>query len=369
MLAFRGILDEFYDVQYLEEKPVFIPNEYATAIIINPTQLSTETLLAMEQYVLNGGSLIIFSEPKLTGKSSGQPIISFLKNFGIIPIAEETISYISDNMETEAGAAEASHPATNKNIRSVLFNGAGSIDLKNADGYQTLPVLKFTDKTIAALSSGKYFSNYLNFAVQDRHIEPASLKEGKVIFIYDSDLLKDYLYVSEESKGFNFYQIIPAADNLLFLLRLVDYAANGDIERHLSYRHYALNKSSIGNAILANINKYYEDEISQLENNINLYKQRRDNFYDVLNMQGYASIRNIGDIGSIEQNIDENETRLYKIKSEIAQDYQTMIMGVTILLILAVPAILLVILGLGTFFFAKYKQKKIRRLADAAKTS
>ena len=75
-------------------------------------------------------------------------------------------------------------------------------------------------------------------------------------------------------------------------------------------------------------------------------------------MQGYASIRNIGDIGSIEQNIDENETRLYKIKSEIAQDYQTVIMGVTILLILAVPAILLVILGLGTFFFAKYKQKK-----------
>ena len=369
MQAFRGILDEFYDVQYLEEKPVFIPNEYAAAIIINPTQLSTETLLAMEQYVLNGGSLIIFSEPKLTGKSSGQPIISFLKNFGITPIAEETISYLSDNVETEAGAAEASHPATNKNIRSVLFNGAGSIDLKNADGYHTLPVLKFTDKTIAALSFGKYFSNYLNFAVQDRHIEPASLKEGKVIFIYDSDLLKDYLYVSEESKGFNFYQIIPAADNLLFLLRLMDYAANGDIERHLSYRHYALNKSSIGNAILANINKYYEDEIRQLENNINLYKQRRDNFYDVLNMQGYASIRNIGDIGRLEQNIDESETRLYKIKSEIAQDYQTVIMGVTILLILAVPAILLVILGLGTFFFAKYKQKKIRRLADAAKTS
>lgn len=84
-------------------------------------------------------------------------------------------------METEAGAAEASHSATSKNIRSVLFNGAGSIDLKNADGYQTLPVLKFTDKAIAALSSGKYFSNYLNFAVQDRHIEPASLKEGKVI--------------------------------------------------------------------------------------------------------------------------------------------------------------------------------------------
>ena len=39
MQAFRGILDEFYDVQYLEEKPVFIPNEYAAAIIINPTQL------------------------------------------------------------------------------------------------------------------------------------------------------------------------------------------------------------------------------------------------------------------------------------------------------------------------------------------
>lgn len=59
------------------KKTGFIPSEYAAAIVINPTQLSTETLLAMEQYVLNGGSLIISANQNLRAKAAANPLYRF----------------------------------------------------------------------------------------------------------------------------------------------------------------------------------------------------------------------------------------------------------------------------------------------------
>ena len=197
-------------------------------------------------------------------------------------------------------------------------------------------------------------------------VEPVSTKNGKLIFVADSDILKDYIYVSDESKGNSFYQTVPLADNMLFFLRLLSYAAGDKVENTLSYRHYPLNTASIGNAVLAYIRQSYNADIKQYEDKKASLLRQKEKFYDVLSSQGYASVKNIGDISHIEQDLNETESKLYQIKSEIASYYQTVIMSITLILLFAVPAFLLVFLLLG--ISKRYKQYKIRRLIDVAKT-
>lgn len=368
MNAFKGILQEFYQVKYVDLPPFFIPAEYKFVILINPKELSTEALLAMEQYVLNGGTLIIFAEPKSITQTKGKPLITFLQNFGISPIPTEIIQDNSNKNQLAIFPSVVSYDDLKQGIRSVIVNEAGKINLKSDNDFKTFPILSTFNNISAALSMGKYTSNYLNLAVMGQHIEPSSVQDGRVLFFYDTDLLKDYLFVSSESKGTDFYQIVPTADNMLFLLRLFDFAAESQIEKSLTYNHYALNKSSIGNAILDYINQYYKDQIQELEDNIKRYTTRKEHFYDSLKARGFASIKNIGDISSIEQKLDENKNQLYKIKSEIAQYYQSAIMIFTVFFTFGIPLLLLGFLIILNVFVKKIRLKKIRRLIDASQT-
>ena len=363
MLSFQGLLEEFYQLKYLGEKPLFIPTEYNVAIVINPDSFSSENLLAMEQYVLSGGSLIVFADPKNPSLVKDAPVSAFLKNFGIIAHSD-TLT------REEPEIALAIQPDTNKNIRSILVSDTGTITTKDSTQHKTYPLLQLEGKNdvIAVVSTGKYTSNYLNFAASTTGVHPVSAKEGKVFFIFDSDLLKDYLYTSAESAGHDFYQTIPFADNMLFFLRLMDYATGNDVEKFLTYRHYALNTSSIGNAILANIRNSYAQQSDELDKQKASLLQKKENFYSLLASQGYASVKNIGDISKIEQSIDETESHLYQIQSNIASTYQTSIMIITLVLIFAVPAVLLILLFAGMLIGKKRKQQKIRRLLDATTT-
>lgn len=360
MATLNGILTEFYDLHIFRENPVFIPAEYKSLIIINPANYSTESFLALEQYVLNGGHLIIFNEPALFTKS----FADFMNNFGITTVSATALQ----TQALSLGAATPVFSDISKDIRSVLINGTGSLKIQNSNTYNTFPVLQFSDNIIAAVSIGKYASNYTNMAIEGRHIEPFSVKDGMVFFFYDTDLLKDYLYVLEEAKSSEFYQTIPAADNFLFLLRLIDFTTESHTEKDLTYRHYPLNQASIGNAIFANIKKRYEQERKQTEDTLRQQLRRRDSFYNFVKNQGYASMKDIGDINQTEQLIEEQKTALNKLKAQTAYDYQLVISGITLILIFVVPAVLLLCFAFFAFLFRRYKQNKIRRLTDVAKT-
>ena len=109
-------------------------------------------------------------------------------------------------------------------------------------------------------------------------------------------------------------------------------------------------------------------ELDELDKQKASLLQKKENFYSLLASQGYASVKNIGDISKIEQSIDETESHLYQIQSNIASTYQTSIMIITLVLIFAVPAVLLILLFAGMLIGKKRKQQKIRRLLDATTT-
>ncbi len=362
MKYLQTTLNEFYDVDFLDRLPIFFPPIYSAVLIINPPLVSSDNLLALEQYVLNGGNLLIFGEQEQFSLYSGRHIIKFLNNFGINAKIDTESEQKHDKFGAKHGPSYLSFDNIKSDIRSVLVNGTGEIKTRHSDYYKTSSILKFLDKNIAVVSEGIFTSNYIDLAATDLEIAPMSNKEGKVFFIYDTDLFRDYLLISEETKNNYFYELIPISDNILFLLRLMNYATNNDNETNIRYRHFMINSSSIGNAILTQVKKHYSNDMKKLEKKLSEYKQKKETFYDKLNAKGFASVKNIGDLSEIEQIIDETEDQINKIKSLIADDYQIIIMGLTFILILIFPFIYIIILLVCLVILNKLKQKKIREV-------
>lgn len=362
MSSFDNLLKEFYKTTYLDFNTLFIPPVFDAVIIINPTQISSEFLLAVEQYILSGGKAAIFSEPSLIGEDTDKPLLDFLANFGIMPVPSIEVTTRIDDVVLKLGAAAAIDNNTNRDIRSVLVNGAGEARFSSGDSYKAWPILELEGKTIAAASSGEYVSDNLRLAAQSAEIKAVSEKEGKVLFFYDSDMLKDYLYVSEESKGNGFYETFPLSDNMLFILRLLDYISGSSVESSLNYRHYAVNSFSIGNAVLAGVKERYKNITKELEDKISGLNSQKSAIYNKLDMQGFASVKNIGDISEISQNLEEAEDKLNQTKAMIVKEYQNIIVSITFVLICIFPLALLLIAVFIRGFYKRRKRLRIRRL-------
>ncbi|MBQ2885456.1 MAG: Gldg family protein [Alphaproteobacteria bacterium] len=362
--GFKNILDEFYNVNYTDFNVIFIPQKFDAVVIINPKFYSSEFLLAIEQYILNGGNLIIFMDPKLLNTSKAVPFIDFLKNYGIMPIAHSTIKNKIDNIVSTLGASNISDNYTQFKARSVIFNEAGKVDFKSFDNYNVQPVLTHNDDVIAVHSSGKYVSSFLSFITEDTEIIPSSKKDGNVYFFYDSDILNDFAYISDSLSSNNFYENIYQFDNPLFLLQVLDKATSRNIENKLDYKYFAINPSSIGNAIYSIVENNYKKKLEKLEKALDKTNKKKSNFTNVILTQGFASVKNIGDINEIEFSIDDTTNQINKLKSSIFADYQHIIISFTILIIFIVPIVFLLALGIFTMFYRKYKIRKIRRILN-----
>jgi len=360
--ALSGILKEFYNVTYFDFPPQFIPSIYSSVIVINPKELSSEFLLAMEQYVLRGGTLLIFSDPNVTGKQNENILKKFLANFGINLNVGKIVEVDSSSSLGTFGAAIPEKDAHWNGIRSVLVNKVGEISIQSQKYYTVSPILTFGTNLIGAVSQGSYVSDYIQLAQDSEEIEAVSTQPGQVFFFYDTDLLKNYLYVSEESKSHQFYEIIPVTDNMLFILRLMDFATGENIEKNLSYRHFKLNPASIGNTIFNNAKEHYAKDIHNVQQQIDKFEQQKKDIIHTVSNQGFASVKKIENINNIAQDIDEAQYNMSKFKALIMQDYQNIIMILTLLLIFVFPTVFLVLMALIIFIFRRLKSQKIRRL-------
>ena len=359
--AFTSMLEEFYNVEYWNNSILFIPEKYKAVIAINPNKFSSDFLLAFEQYILDGGSFILFSDPAYLNKYQNTHLSEILKNFGLSPIMDEVLKFNFNNEKVTYGTAENKKHFTD--IHDVLINTVGEIKAIPSDRHVISPLLEFSGKTIGAYSSGNFVSNYLDEAAKSEHIEATSTKKGNIFFIYDSDLLNNDIYVSKISKGTSFYEAITVGDNQKFLLKLIDLAVNGNIENDLIYKHYNKNPESIGIALQNNVKKKFDEKRKVLEKKLTDLQNDKDAFYFALREHGYVSAKNIGDISKVEQNIEKIKMELDQMQSIIFSEYQTSVILFTLYIIFVIPLFALIILFTFTHLFKLAKLKKIRSLS------
>lgn len=368
-IHFEKMLEEFYNPIYFTEIPPFIDNSFDTVIVIAPQNLSTDNFLSLEQYILNGGNVIIFAEKSILQSNFNASFVKFLQNYGIYPNTREDIFFNIDNNKLFIGPSLPTFENTSQDIRSVIVNEVGGLDISSNKNYTVSSLLSFSEKVIAAISEGYYVSMYLNLVEQFDEILPVSKKTGKLAFVYDTDLLSSYVSILDEGNFDSFYEMIPSSDNLLFLMRLVSYVSNSNIEENIKYRHYVLNYKSIGNVISSQIRKKYEDKLKSLKETLEINQNKKERFYEVLGVKKFASIKNIGDLSQIEQVIDETENEINKYNALIGNEYQNMILVLTIILIFVFPLIYIVLLFGILTIYKNYKHKVIRRLCNDDKAS
>lgn len=351
MQGFYNFLTEFYTVTPINSDTRFIPSTYDTVILINPSYVSYELLLALDQYILNGGNIILFSEPKLLQKEDTSYLLDFLHSYGVKPVIDSIIQNNNSTLNV------AQTPKTDEwaDIRSVIVNETGEVGTRSSNLFKTFPILSVDDKNIAVLVTGKFDTHYPELATELSGFLSSSSNNGQLFFLYDTDLLKDYLYISDDSKGMGFYQIISFSDNQLFQLRLMDKATGSRTEFELNYPHYAMNLTSVGNFVLNYQRQKYQTTLENLQNNISSLK-------NTLNAIDASSARNVGSRHKLMQELEETENLLNQTKKQIITNYQAVITSMTLIIILLIPCILLTILGFIIYFFHKRKNSKIRRL-------
>lgn len=356
MQGFRHFLNEFYDVTYLNFSLQYLPATYDAVIVINPQNVTIEFLLALDQYILNGGNIAMFDEPEFIQQKADTYLTDFLGNYGIKPIPEE---FIMTN-DSALGIAQADNSQW-KDIRFVLINGAGEVNFRKSPIFTVSPMLTLNDKTTAVLSEGKYVTHFPEISQMYTDVLGQSDKTGKFTFIYDSDLIKDYLYITTESKGRGFYQVIPLADNTLFYMQLLDKVTGSNTEEGLTYRHYPINLTSIGNFLLNTQKKRYDAVIAELQKKV-------DDIKHELNTTQNFSVQNMGHISKLTQDLEETEDKLNASKQLVIQNYYSAVRILTVAIVFVIPAILLCCLVLCIHLYRKYKYAKIRRLSDVIQT-
>ena len=366
MNGLKNILNEFYTLTYSPNPVNFVPPSYSAVLVINPRELSTEFLLAMEQYILNGGTLLIFADPDVGTHENALILKKFTANYGIIPQDNSLITYEKNNDVYSFGPAHPSEIIASAGIRSVLVNNVGTVKLSPASAYTVDSLLTFNNEIMAAKSSGHFVSDYLHMAATEESINALSQKEGSLIFFHDTDFLRDYLYLTEDTSTLGFYENIPTADNLLFIIRLLDFALKENIENNISYKHSVLDISSIGQSILKSVEARYKDEIEKLEQKIEQFKQEQTQAQQNFISQGLFSAKNLGNSYDIAQSLEEAQDRLGQIYTAVFNDYRLIIASLSILLIFIIPIISLLLLALILFISKKRKLHRIRRLISNA---
>lgn len=367
MQSFYALLEEFYTVKRLDLSVGFLMPSFAAVIVINPQMYSTDFLLAAEQYVLNGGSLMMVHEPKLIRYGLSTPLIDFLETFGLRPVPQDSLYTDINNTQSTLGASKPEEISFMQDVGGVLFNDAGKLEVKADKNYTVTPILKVENNIIGAVSLGKFVSNYLNLSAESTEIKPISQRDGKVFFIYDSDILKDNLYNLDEAEKNGFYATSSFADNPLFFLRLMDYATSSGMEQGLSYKHTDSKTFGIGRAVLYNTKKAYQDKLKELESKISSYTQQKNRFEESTIASGRLSVKDFGDYNNILRLLEEKQDELSQTMLLIFNDYKLVIAGFTVLLVFIFPLILLLIFGLIIWFYKKSCLRKIRRLMSDAK--
>lgn len=352
MQGFYNFLTEFYEVTQITSNVSYIPPTYNAVIVINPTAVSYELLLALDQYLLNGGNIIMFHETALLQQRNNSNLTDFLSTFGI---KTTTDLILADNNITVNIAQPVSN-VISKDVRSIIVNNAGEVKTHTSQTFGTTPFLTVGDKNSAVLAVGIFDTYFSELAQETTNLLSHSLQKGQFFFIYDSDLLKDYLYIADETKERGFYQVVSFFDNQLFYLQLLDKATGSHTEFELDYPHYPVNLTSVGNFVYQAQKLRYQEDLNKLQDKIAALKISLNNI-------DTASVKNISNKHRITQELDEAEDLLNRTQKQIITNYQSAIAVLSFVIVLLIPFLLLGILGLIIYFSAKFKKRKIRRLS------
>ena len=349
------IWENEYNTDLLDNASYQIHNDAASVILVNPKLISPVFMYALDQYLVNGGNLIIFAdrnaENQLDNINKQQIFIERLLNHWGIKLNNDTI-----NMGEAVGKFNNSKYPLN-------LKSACSIDVTNTN-YTTIPLIKNTDSLLGVILQGEFTSYYNKNPFLSTQIGylmrpfKAKSKQGRVAVICDSDILNGNNWIASDSPDRDIFGALEKAGNGRFIMSLVDYMSGNDIYATLPRNETFKNTLSIGDKIEEQIKKEDEKKYAELKETeelmLALVWQLAD--YDEENL---PTIVNLTDEGRELQSIN---AQINNLKYNRINKYNKYVNRLMIKIIIVLPLIETLFAIMLAFIFARRKNKRVKEL-------
>lgn len=404
-------LKEFYNVQKVEKDT----NEILgvdTLIVIHPKDFSKETVYAIDQFLLNGGNLIVFVDPNnisdqsTFGQPSSSPGPEFSKMMKTWGVELEKDTYIGDKYLSGVGQFNPSQPpgrliallncnqkcrtehnnAISSGINNLTFVLPGSLKLTQKENIESEVLLSTTDKgntykaqsyelanaramwnkfqegieskAISYRISGLFESSFDIKPETDKsknertsqHIKESTSKSS-IVLVPDVDMLNDQFAFKRTFLG-----MAPANDNVTFLLNTVD-ALSGDIDL-MSVRSKArINRSfDVVDEIEFNAEKKTQDKVKDIQANISRFQTELSQLGRKANEENMAVIRTEGirKKKELAKKIALLKKELRNVRKEGREEVENLGKTLQVLNTLLIP-IIVIVFGL---FYSQTRKKR-----------
>ena len=314
-------------------------------VIINPKSISPMLRYGIDQFLMRGGTLLVFfdfyteSQSKLVNEEDLQ-IVDFFNNWKINLLPEMTD-------EGVLGKNWGVLPFKLKFNKATLFKVSDDTLLK------VEPFISADNGFIGAVLSGDFSSLYRKNPYENTEIfpsmkpfSPVSVKMGKVAVVGDVDFLEDAYWVANSSPDRNPYSVIESNGNGRAFKTLVDNMVGNEIYEKIPLNSKMKNRESISQKIKAKIFSDFEAPYLALQNKI--IEQKR--FLFVAGGEDLGQFEQILQVSEAGQNLARDEKKLQSYEYEMKNLYGQRVKRMMFWQILGLPLLLV----LGLFFALKY---------------
>lgn len=307
-------LENDYNVLNISGDVYEISPRLSMLILINPKKMLPIFQYAVDQYILNGGKVLILFDLMTESQSDyvnlqELSVVNFFNKWGIL-LGEDLVD------EAKAGEKFSSTDLPIKLYKAIDF------EVQNPK-LNVTPIIVSENRYIGALLQGVLPSVFADNPVNDTQLRaqmmPHSLYsagDAQVALVGDVDLIDDDFWVANSSPDKNPFSVVNKAANVELLRNLIDEMVGNQIYLELPLRNEKQNTFSVGEKIYRRIYDQYEPlymQISQAIEELKLLMLHSSG----QNPDKMAQMMQVSESGQQMAELEQQaEGVLYKMKTE-----------------------------------------------------
>lgn len=403
---FAAALRKDYNLRYIPADSANIPADVGLLLVVNPKGLSPLAVYAIDQYLMRGGSILMFMDPlsevalAQAGEAANRSNLqNFLANIGI---GYDDRKVAGDNIYNRRNypfwinvvPSENAHPllaglkplalnspgwfrpAANAAPKPQLIfatsDNSGEVDvayLQHASVLQTLEnyAADRQSRPLAVLQEGEFTSLFSRPLVNDEKIPflSVSIKPGKLMLVADSDILDSRLWNANSRPGQDAYDFVPFHGNLDFIERAADYLSGNAGLLNIPPRLAAVSPLPIASVLLLRTETDFAAAADETTRELtSVQEQQAAMQQQIKNQQLPPSLQTTKQLENLERSRLELVRRQQQIRAEIIKTYKfrlAVFMAFNFLL----PLIIFLFLLAGFRLSRRRLAKQAERITDA----
>lgn len=390
--SIAGYIKEEFDVTVAGKDDVNLPPDTDILVLIRPALLSEEQLKNIDAFLVNGGKILIFADPKTesaaTAGEETNAMSALLDHWGLdynpdlVALDAERAARASvvqsidgdfrniyldrpDWILAGADVMSGAYPAT-ANLQQLFFKSPGfvryepkqsaegapltwqelvttgeaAMEVNASDTENTEDLLRNyrpsgERKVLAGRLTGAFTSAYGNAP------EGGKPKEGTVIFVADTDMLHDSAWLQKQNL-FGQELHMQLSDNAAFALNIIDTLAGEGVLSGLRGRSAVDRPFHVVNEIRREAEREYLDKQQQLENTLSQTQKQLEELRQAA--EGRDTLISAEERAATEQfrnKILETRAALREVRSSLRRDIEALGARLKFLLIGVLPGLII----------------------------